>query len=309
MSQLTLQQLRCVRQVVDSGFSVSRAADALHTTQPGVSKMIRSLEEEIGAVVFVRAGNRLTGLTPAGKEALALCCRVLEDAASLKQLGSMESGSDAGELRIGTTHFHARYALIGSTQRFLQRYPRVKLQFTVGSPAFVLEQLRRGAIDIGLCSLPEAVPKGILSFKAYEIDRCLIVPVRHPLLKQHRVTIQDVGRWPLITYDAGYTSGSVVEREFQRCGVIPQIVMRATDATVIKAYVAAGIGIAVIQKRAFSAKEDRELRAIAVSDLFPSSNAMFNIRGDHLLKPYAFEFMQLVAPQCSRAVLEKQLIS
>jgi len=304
---LTLQQLQCVRQVVDSGYSVSRAAEALHTTQPGVSKMLRALEREIGIEIFVRAGNRLTGLTGAGREALALCGRVLQDAAALKQLRLAEPAAGDGELRVGTTHFHARYTLIGVTQRFLAAYPRVKLQFTVGTPALILEQLRQGAIDIGLCTLPDTTPKGIVSLKAYDIDRCLIVPPRHPLLKVRHVSVEEIARWPLITYDNGFTSGSVVQREFQRCGLTPRIVMRAMDATVIKAYVAAGVGIAVIQKKAFSAALDKDLRAIDVSQLFPSSNAMLNLRADHLLKPYAFDFMQLVAPAWSREAVERQI--
>ncbi|MDM0072440.1 LysR substrate-binding domain-containing protein [Variovorax sp. J31P207] len=304
---ITFQQLQCVRQVVDSGFSVSRAAEALHTTQPGVSKMIRALEKEIGIELFVRSGNRLTALTEPGKEALSLCARVLQDAQALKGLKQNLPADSEGTLRVGTTHIHARYSLIEVTRQFLQIYPQVKLEFTVGPPSNILAGVTTGSLDIGLCTLPESVPKGIVSLKAYDIDRCLIVPPRHPLLKMGKVTMEQIARWPLITYDNSYTSGSVVQSEFRRHGVTPWVVMRAMDASIIKAYVAAGVGVAVLQKMAFNAALDRDLRAVPVDHLFPSSTAMISLRRDHLLKRFAFDFIRMVAPGWSREAIEAQL--
>lgn len=304
---ITFQQLQCVRQVVESGFSVSRAAEALHTTQPGVSKMIRALEKEVGIEIFVRSGNRLTALTEAGKEALSLCARVLQDAQALKRLKQDVPPDSEGTLRVGTTHVHARYSLIEVTRRFLSVYPQVKLEFTVGPPAQILAGVTAGTIDIGLCSLPDPVPKGVVSMKAYEIDRCLIVPPRHPLLKMGKVTMEQIARWPLITYDNSYTSGSVVQREFQRHGITPWVVMRAMDASTIKAYVVAGVGVAVLQKMAFNAALDKDLRSVPVAHLFPSSSAMISLRKDHLLKAFAFDFIRMVAPEWSREAIEARL--
>lgn len=304
---LTFQQLRCVRQVVANGFSVSRAAEALHTTQPGVSKMIRGLEKEIGVEIFVRSGNRLTALTDAGKEALALCERVLQDALALERLKDEVPGEREGTLRVGTTHVHARYSLIDVTRRFIAAYPKVKLEFTVGSPGQMLAGVMAGTIDIALCTLPERVPKGVVSLPAYDIERCLIVPPRHPLLKAGRLTMEALARWPLITYDSSYTSGSVVQREFQRRGVTPWVVMRAMDASIIKAYVAAGMGVAVLQKMAFDPKADKDLRSVPVDHLFPASTAMINLRRDHLLKPFAFDFIHMVVPRWSRKAIEARL--
>jgi DNA-binding transcriptional LysR family regulator len=304
---ITFQQLQCVRQVVDSGFSVSRAAQSLHTTQPGVSKMVRALENEIGIEIFVRAGNRLTALTEAGQEALSLCARVLQDAQALKRLKLQVPADSQGTLRVGTTHVHARYSLIDVTKRFLAAYPQVKLEFTVGAPAQILEGVVAGSIDIGLCTLPDPVPKGVASFKAYDIHRCLVVPVHHPLLKVKGITMEHIARWPLITYDTSYTSGSVVQREFQRHGITPWVVMRAMDASIIKAYVAAGVGVAVLQKMAFDKATDKDLRAVAVDHLFPSSSAMISLRKDHLLKSFAFDFIQMVAPKWRREAIESRL--
>jgi len=304
---ITFQQLQCVRQVVDSGFSVSRAAESLHTTQPGVSKMIRALEKEIGIELFVRSGNRLTALTEPGKEALSLCVRVLQDAQALKRLKQDMPAESQGTLRVGTTHVHARYSLIEVTKRFLCVYPQVKLEFTVGPPVQILAGVTAGTIDIGLCTLPDPMPKGVASMKAYDIERCLIVPPRHPLLKLGKVTMEQIARWPLITYDSSYTSGSVVQNEFRRHGIDPWVVMRAMDASIIKAYVAAGVGVAVLQKMAFNAALDRDLRSIPVDHLFPSSSAMISLRRDHLLKKFAFDFIRMVAPEWSREAIEAQL--
>ncbi|MBO9650414.1 MAG: LysR family transcriptional regulator [Variovorax sp.] len=307
---MTFQQLQCVRQVVESGFSVSRAAESLHTTQPGVSKMIRLLEKEIGVELFTRAGNRLTGLTEPGKEALSLCARVLQDAQALRRLKQDSPAESEGTLRVGTTHIHARYSLIEVTRRFLAVYPQVKLEFTIGPPSQILAGVTAGTIDIGLCTLPDTVPKGVVSVKAYDIDRCLIVPPRHPLLKMAKtgkVTMEQIARWPLITYDSSFTSGSVVQGEFRRHGITPWVVMRAMDASIIKAYVAAGVGVAVLQKMAFSARLDKDLRSIPVDHLFPSSSAMVSLRRDHLLKKFAFDFIQMVAPEWSREAIDAQL--
>lgn len=306
---MTLQQLRCLNQVVDSGMSVSRAAAALHTTQPGVSKMVRALEREIGVGIFVRRGNRLAALTDAGREALALARRVLRDSSALAHLRDELRTDTAGTLRVGTTHIHARYSLIDVARRFFAQYPAVKLELTIGPPAQILRGVIEGAIDIGLATLPEKVPEGVTTLKAYAIERCLIVPRRHPLLALDAVSIEDIARYPLITYDESYTSGWVVQREFQRRGLAPRIVMRAQDASVIKAYVAAGIGIAIFQKMAIEPTRDRELRTIATDHIFPASRAMISLRADHLLRPYAFDFIHMVAPQWSREAIERRLRS
>jgi LysR family cys regulon transcriptional activator len=306
---MTLQQLRCLHQVVESGLSVSRAAAALHTTQPGVSKMVRSLEREIGVEIFVRKGNRLATLTDAGREALALARRVLRDSSALAHLGTDLRTDTAGTLRVGTTHIHARYSLIDVARRFFAKYPAVKLEFTIGPPVQILRGVIEGAIDIGLSTLPEKVPEDVMTLKAYAIERCLIVPKRHPLLALDTVSIEDIARYPLITYDDSYTSGWVVQREFQRRGLAPRVVMRAMDASVIKAYVAAGIGIAIFQKMALEPARDRELRTIATDHIFPASTAMVSLRSDHLLRPFGFDFIHMAAPQWSREAIERRLRS
>nr|WP_241016208.1 LysR substrate-binding domain-containing protein [Paraburkholderia sp. Ac-20336] len=294
---ITLAQLNCIRQVVDNQFSVSRAAEMLFTTQPGVSKMIRSLESELGIDIFVRRGNRLIGLTDEGREAYALARRMLQDAHSLQRLHTSSGRSEiTGVLHVGTTHIHARYRLPSLTQRFLEAYPKVQLEYSMCSPSEIYFGVRDGTLDIGLSALPESTRARILAIRAYEMERCLIVPAGHPLLDIDAITFEELARWPWVVHDERFTAGAVVQRAFQMQGMQPNIVVRVMDASVVKAYVAQGIGIAVLQKMAMEDETDPRLRQIDVSHLFPSPSAMITVRADHLLKVFAFDFIRLLLP-------------
>jgi DNA-binding transcriptional LysR family regulator len=293
----TFQQLHCIRQVVAHHFSVSRTAEALSSTQPGVSKLIRALEAELGVDIFVRRGNRLVGLTDAGKEAYALAGRVLRDAESLQRLkAASHSPEIEGVLRVGTTHIHARYHLLSVTDRFVRAYPKVRLEYSVGTPAEIYQRVRDGTLDVGLSTLPEATPSGILAIKAYDIHRCLVVPAGHPLLDVKSITIEELMKWSWIVHDERFTSGAVVHHAFRKHGMQPRIVMRAMDVSIMKAYVARGIGIAVMQKVALEDETDGRLCPIDVDHLFPSSSAMVTLRSDHLLTVFAFDFIQMLLP-------------
>lgn len=305
---ITFAQLNCIRQVVDNQFSVSRTAEALFTTQPGVSKMIRALESELGIDIFVRRGNRLVGLTDEGREAYALAGRMLQDARSLKQLRTTASSTEiVGVLRVGTTHIHARYRLPPITQRFLKAYPKVQLEYSMGSPSEIYFGVRDGTIDIGLSTLPENTPSRILAIRAYEMERCLIVPAGHPLLDVGEMTFEELVKWPWVVHDERFTSSAVVHRAFQMHGMLPNIAIRAMDASVVKAYVARGIGIAVLQKMAMEDETDPRLKQIDVSHLFPSSSAMITVRADHLLKVFAFDFIRLLLPGYAPEALATEL--
>jgi DNA-binding transcriptional LysR family regulator len=296
---MTFQQLVCLRELVDNDFSVSKTAQALFNTQPSVSKMIRALESELGIDIVVRHGNRLVGLTDAGREAWLLAGRILRDADTLKQV-KRDTGNDSevrGTLRVGTTHIHARYRLLDVTEQFLKRYPEVQIEYVVGTPPDIHEGVRDGSLDIGLSTMPDAVPQGILAIKAYEMKRCLVVPVGHPLLSAERITLEELARWPWIVHSESLTSGAVVRRTFQMSGLQPRVVMRAMDVDVMKAYVARGIGIAVVQQMAMDGDDGKELKQINVDGLFPSSATMLTVRDDHLLKRFAFDFICMLIPQ------------
>ncbi|HEY0295352.1 MAG TPA: LysR substrate-binding domain-containing protein [Bordetella sp.] len=296
---VTFQQLVCIRELVSNGFSVSKTAEALLNTQPSVSKMIRALEHELGVDVFARRGNRLVDLTEAGRDVYLLAGRMLRDAGSLRQIKhAAGSGPDVqGALRVGTTHIHARYRLLDVTERFLKQYPQVQIEYVVGTPQDIHAGVRDGSLDIGLSTMPDAVSSGILALKAYEMTRCLVVPAGHPLLSVERITLEELARWPWIVHSESLTSGAVVRRTFQMHGLQPRVVMRAMDVDVMKAYVARGIGIAVLQQMAMEGDENGNLRQIDVDGLFPSSTTMVIVRDDHLLKRFAFDFICMLIPR------------
>ncbi|MGH8846276.1 MAG: LysR substrate-binding domain-containing protein [Polaromonas sp.] len=300
---MTLQQMRCLLAVVDNQFSVSRAAAALFTTQPGVSKMIRAFESQIGLEIFVRAGNRLTGLTQSGHEAIALARRVLRDVSTMSALSRDKATDVSGTLRVGTTYIHARYTLIPVVKRFFNAYPSVNLLLNQGTPQQILNWVVEGAIDIGLSTLPVQSPSGVTTLDAYQVERSLIVPLQHPLLKSRLLKIEQIARYPLVTLDESFSSGWVVQREFQRRGLTPRIAMRATDTNVIKAYVAAGMGVAVVPKLAVDPSIDVDIRTISSDHIFPASMAMISLRSDHLLRTFGYDFIQMVAPRWTRKAI------
>lgn len=299
---MTLQQLRCLQAVLNHQLSVSRAAEALHTTQPAVSKLIRSLESELGIDLFVRRGNRLVGLTDGGKEAAALSRRVLNDTQALTTLAQADGVANSGTLRVGTTHIHARYALLDVIRRFTATYPAVNLEVMQGPPGEIVRWVMEGAVDLGISTLPRTTPEGLVTADAYAFSRCLIVPAGHPLQRKRRVTIEDIARYPLVTYDESFNSGWVVQREFQRRGLEPRVAVRATDANVIKAYVAAGLGVAIIQRVAIDPARDTDLALIDMGDVFPPSQAHFSVRGDHFIRGYMRAFIEMVTPGAGAAL-------
>lgn len=305
---MTLQQLKCVMAVADSGFGVSRAASMLHTTQSNVSKTIRALEQELKFDVFVRRGNRLTGLTDTGRDALVLIRRALEDMKALSALAETTEGGDSGSLRVGTTQVHARYALRRVLQRFAHDYPAVDLEIIQGTSSEILAWVSEGVIDIGLCTLPARVPEGVVTLKAYPIERCLIVPRGHPLLKAKPLTVEAIARYPLVRHDESFNTSSIVQREFQRRGLTPRIALKATDASVIKAYVESGLGVAVLQTLAIEPSRDRGLRVIPADHLFPSSMAMLSLRRDDFMRRYTYDFIRRVAPAWTRAAVDEAMV-
>ncbi len=302
---MTLQQMRCLLAVVEHQFSVSRAAQALFTTQPGVSKMVRAFESEVGAEVFSRAGNRLTGLTASGQEAVALARRVLHDVHTLSTLAGDKTTDVRGTLRVGTTYIHARYTLVPVVKRFFRAFPDVELVLNQGTPDEILKWVTEGAIDIGLSTLPVQSPGGVMSLDAYSFERCLVVPVGHPLLDVRHLKIEQIARYPLVSFDESFSSGWVVQREFQRRWLTPRIAMRATDTNVIKAYVGAGMGIAVIQKMAVDPALDQDIRVIATDHIFPASMAMISLRSDHMLRRFGYEFIQMITPRWTQEAIAR----
>lgn len=301
---MTLQQLRCLSEVVNQKLNLSRTARALHTSQPTVTKMIRSLEQELGFEILVRTGRKIVAVSDAGREVVALAGLVVQDVDNLRTAASDSRSSTSGELRIGTTHIQARYALVSAIGRFAAKYPEVHIGLRRGTPEEIVHWASSGEIDIGIGTMPEVVPKRLLSLDIQRVSRCIVAPVGHPILKIRKPSLADIAQHRLIAYDTRFTTGHVVERAFAAANIMPRIVMSATDADVAKAYVSAGVGIAVIEGIAIDANEAK-LKAINADHLFPASGTWMFLRGGQYLRTFLYDFIGMVSPKWTRAEIEK----
>jgi LysR family transcriptional regulator, cys regulon transcriptional activator len=306
---MKLQQLRYACEVARRGLNVSAAAEALHTSQPGISKQIKGLEDELGVEIFVRHGKRIAAVTEPGKAVLAIAERILADAASLKRAGEDFAGEKIGTLTVATTHTQARYALPKAVAAFKRRYPKVQLFIHQGNPTQICEQVALGEADLCVATEHIAEHPGLVALPCYQWNRCIVVPARHPLLKAGPLTLEAIAKYPIVTYDFAYANRSVVNRAFEQRGLAPQVVLTAYDADVIKTYVELGLGVGIMAKMAFDPKRDRQLRAIDASHLFPSSTTRLGIKRGAYLRRYAYDFIELFAPNLSREMVEKTVMS
>ncbi len=304
---MKLQQLRYLAEVARHGLSVSAAAEALHTSQPGVSRAIADLEDELGVQVFARHGKRLVAVTEPGRDVLALAGRILADVASLKRAGEDHADSKTGTLVIATTHTQARYALPKAVAAFKRRYPGVQLQIHQGNPTQICEMVRAG--DADLCVATEAIAEyaDLVSLPCYEWNRSIVVPEKHPLLKEKPLTLEAVARYPIVTYDFAFANRSLVQTAFERRGLSPNVVLAALDADVIKTYVELGLGVGIMASMAFDARRDAGLKAIDASHLFPPSTTRLGMRRGAYVKGYAYDFIERFAPRLTRAVVQRSL--
>jgi LysR family cys regulon transcriptional activator len=301
---MKLQQLRYAVEVARQGLNVSNAAEALHTSQPGVSKQIRLLEDELGVEIFERHGKRVVSVTEPGRVVLSIAERILGEAANLKRAGEEFANESSGSLRIATTHTQARYALPKAVTAFKHRYPGVKLSIQQGNPTQICEQVLAGEADIGIATEAISAHAELVSLPCYQWNRCVVVPPRHPLLKVRPLTLEGVARYPIITYDFAFAGRSQVNKAFETRNLKPNIVLSALDADVIKTYVELGLGIGIMAKMAFDPERDRTLRAIDASHLFESSTTRLGIRRGAFLRGYAYEFIEGFAPQLARKTVE-----
>lgn len=297
---MKLQQLRYASEVARQGLNISAAAEALHTSQPGVSKQIRLLEAELGIEIFKRRGKRVVAVTEPGRAVLAIAERIMSETANLKRAGQEFADDSAGTFRIATTHTQARYALPRAVATFVKRYPGVRLSIHQGNPTQICELLLRGEADIGIATEAISEYEELVSLPCYQWNRCVVVPEGHPLLNDHSLTLEAVARHPVITYDFAFAGRSLVNKAFDARGLKPNIVISALDADVIKTYVQLGLGIGIMAKMAFDPERDRTLRALDASHLFESSTTRLGIRRGSFLRSYTYEFIELFAPHLTR---------
>jgi LysR family transcriptional regulator, cys regulon transcriptional activator len=304
---MKLQQLRYLSEIAKRGLNLSQAAEALHTSQPGVSKQIRLLEEELGVDILVRHGKRVIEVTEPGRMILAVVERILHDADNLKQVAREFGSQGSGSLVIATTHTQARYALPPVVSRFMQRYPKVRLSLREGSPQHIAEFVRSGEADLAITTEAAELYEGLTLLPCHQWNRCVMTPLRHPLLREKSLTLEAVARYPIVTYDFAFTGDSPVKHAFDQKRLTPNVVLTAIDADVIKAYVEMGLGVGILAKMAFDPARDMGLRLIDASHLFEASMARIGLRPNAYLRGYVYDFIEMFAPHLKRAVVDATL--
>jgi LysR family cys regulon transcriptional activator len=297
---MNLQQLRYISEVARQDLNLSRAAQVLHTSQPGVSRQILQLEDEIGVKIFQRAGKRFVGVTEPGQEILRIAQRILAETRNLKEVGTEYTHEASGSLTIATTHTQARYALPPVIRRFMKRYPRIRLSLHQGNPTQIAELTIGGQADLAIATEAIALYDELVMLPCYQWNRCVVCPPRHPLLRVEPLTLEAVAQYPLITYDFAFTGRSTMQKAFEARGLTPNVVLTAIDADVIKTYVELGLGVGILAMMAFDPRRDRGLRAIDASHLFEPSVTSSGIRRHTYLRGYVYDFIEMIAPQLTR---------
>ncbi|MDP2246738.1 MAG: CysB family HTH-type transcriptional regulator, partial [Nitrosomonadales bacterium] len=300
-------QLRYIREVAKQNLNISEAAETLHTSQPGVSKQIQLLEEELNLQIFQRNGKRLVGITEPGKAILALAERMMLEVENIKRVGEEFSHEETGSLTIATTHTQARYRLPSAVKSFVDQYPNVKLTIHQGNPTQVADQVASGEADIGIATEAISSYEKILCLPLYRWNRCIVVPHGHPLLSDIPLTLKKITQYPLITYDFGFTGSSIVTGVFDKQGLSPNIVLTAIDADVIKTYVNLGLGIGLLANMAYDKERDANLSMIDASHLFPESTTYMGIRRDAYLRGFIYAFIELLAPGYDKKAVQAAL--
>lgn len=305
---MKLQQLRSICVVAQHDLNVSMAAQALHTSQPGVSKQIRLLESELGVQIFTRVGKRFVEITPPGEAVLEIARRIVLDIDNLKKIGREFAHESKGTLSIATTHTQARYALPHAVEAFRKRYPDVALRIHQGNPSQIVEMVNSGEADIAIATEAVAESDHLVALACHSWNRCVVVPQKHELLRlRRRLTLQDIAAYPLVTYDFAFAGRGQVNKAFAEQGLSPNVVLTAIDADVIKTYVQLGLGIGLLASMAFDEKVDHKLRALDVSHLFEPSTTRVGVRKGAYIRGYVFDFIALFAPHLSRSKIEKAL--
>jgi LysR family cys regulon transcriptional activator len=293
---MNFQQLRSIRETVRQNFNLTDVANVLFTSQPGVSRQIRELEEELGIDIFERNGKRVTGLTEPGKDVMPIIERLLQEAENLQQVGQEYSGKTAGTLVIATTHTQARYVLPHVVQDFRRTFPDVRISLRQSSPEHIAEWVLSGKADIGLATEGLKQFDGLTSFPCYEWNHVVVVPDTHPLLGKNKISLEDLAAYPLITYDQGFTGRSHIDEAFAQKGIVPDIVLTAMDSDVIQQYVSLELGVGIVASMAAEDNLKPGLMAITAEHLFSPNTTRVAVRNGAFLRQYMIDFILRLAP-------------
>ncbi|RMF17472.1 MAG: HTH-type transcriptional regulator CysB [Gammaproteobacteria bacterium] len=304
---MKLQQLRYIWEVAHHDLNVSATAQSLYTSQPGISKQIRLLEDELGVEVFARSGKHLTHVTPAGEVIIREAGEILRRVEGIKRIAQEFSNQRKGDLSIATTHTQARYALPPVIKAFIQEYPEVSLHMNQGTPMQIAEMAAEGKVDFAIATEAMELFSDLIMMPCYKWNRCVVVPKDHPLAGQASLTLEDVAAHPIVTYVFGFTGRSKLDEAFNKAGLTPNVVCTAADADVIKTYVRLGLGVGIIARMAYDPVVDQDLVALDASRLFNPSTTKICFRKGTFLRGYMYGFIQQFAPHLTRDRVEAVL--
>ena len=304
---MKLQQLRYLCEVANQDLNLSRAAKKLHTSQPGISKQIQLLEEELGVEIFIRNGKRMASITPPGKTIVEIAEKILIEENNLRCVGQEFTDKDVGSLTVATTHTQARYALPPTIRQFTTRYPKIKLTIRQGNPTQISKLVTSREADIAIATEAIEFFHELVMLPCYQWNRCIITPPEHPLLSLREISLEAIVKYPIITYDFAFTGRSKINQAFEARGLVPNVVLTALDADVIKTYVELGLGIGIVAQMAFDPSRDKHLRSIDAGHLFESSTTRIGIRKNSYLRGYVLDFIKMFSPQLNRITVKKAM--
>lgn len=304
---MKLQQLRYVVEIVRNGNRLSAAADALNTSQPGVSRQIQQLEAELGFDIFFRTRNKIIGLTGPGEQLFAIARRIMTDVEAVRGLREEVTSGNHGTLVVGTTHLQARYLLPRVIEQFSKSYPSVGLMLKQGNPTYACELVDAGEADLAVCTETTREFPRLVQLPFAELSRSVFAKAGHPILSVKKLTLEQIARYPIITYDQNYSGNWKVMRAFKEAGLAPQIVLSAIDADICKTYVEAGLGIAILSSIAHEPKRDVALGVRDASHLFEPSVISISLRVNTYLRPFLLDFLRTIAPKLTRKVVRDAL--
>ncbi|MCS5565932.1 MAG: HTH-type transcriptional regulator CysB [Methylococcales bacterium] len=304
---MKLQQLRYIWEVSQHGLNVSATAESLLTSQPGISKQMRLLEEELGVPIFARNGKHLTSATPAGEEILRVAGEILDRVNQIRGIADEYCDPKKGVLSIATTHTQARYALPSIVETFIQQYPQVTLTIHQGTPNQISDLAAKGVADIAIATEALELYDNLVVLPCYRWNRCVLVRRDHPLAETKKISLEQIAIFPIVTYVFGFTGRSRLDEAFDSAGLEPRVVLTAVDADVIKTYVRSGLGIGIIAKMAYDQETDKDLVALDAAHLFGESLTHIGIRRDKFLRGYMYDFMELFAPHLSQKLINRAM--
>ena len=305
---MNFQQLKIIREAAKRDYNLTEVASMLYTSQSGVSRHIRELEDELGIEIFIRRGKRLLGMTEPGKALLVIAERILNEASNVRRLADLFSNDTSGILTIATTHTQARYSLPAVIKSFRALFPEVRLELIQGTPQEIETLLENGTADIGIASERLSNDPLLVAYPWFRWSHSLLVPAGHPLLHAAPVTLDELGRWPLITYRQGITGRSRIDEAFARKGIVPDIVLSAQDSDVIKTYVELGLGIGIVAEQASGEHDSGQLVRLDVRHLFDAITVWLGLKRGQLQRNYVWRFIELCNSALSVEEIKRQAL-